>query len=128
MKLFYLQKTYPMNKTMTKPKPSGLIDWTDGKLKFELLFARKIKDQSLVRCLKRLRNIDRNTGSKTTITNDFAPHSFEFCRQRRNDKGEVVGFINGGIIFHGAHDGYGSGAAPTFSVSIDGGTGWQIHT
>lgn len=35
---------------------------------------------------------------------------------------------NGGIIFHGSHDGYGSGSAPTFSVCINPTDGYSIHT
>jgi hypothetical protein len=38
---------------------------------------------------------------------------------------------NGGIIFHGAYDGYGNGGAPTFSVSLDSDkqiTGYSVHT
>ena len=38
--------------------------------------------------------------------------------------------LYGGFIFHGAHDGYGSGGAPTFSVNIDPDKKprWSIHT
>ena len=100
-----------------------LIDKTNGNLFESLTFARKNGDFSLRNCLQRLRNVDENTGTETVITNDFAPHSFEFCRMK---DGKFAG--NGGIIFHGKHDGYGSGSAPTFSVSLTPCSGWQIHT
>ena len=42
--------------------------------------------------------------------------------------GRWTTWFNGGLIFHGAHDGHGSGAAPTFAVSLTPTTGWSIHT
>jgi hypothetical protein len=38
--------------------------------------------------------------------------------------------LYGGFIFHGLHDGFGNGGAPTFSVCIDPDDkpGWSIHT
>jgi len=38
--------------------------------------------------------------------------------------------LYGGFIFHGPHDGFGNGGAPTFSVSLfsDRKAGWSIHT
>ena len=100
-----------------------LNDQTNGKLIETLRFARKIKDPSLRDCLTRLKAVDENCGTKTTIWNDFAPKSFEFSRMK---DGKFAG--NGGIIFHGSHDGNGSGSAPTFSVSLTPAKGWQIHT
>ena len=55
---------------------------------------------------------------------DFAPLSFSF-KSRYSQGGGVT---NGGIIFHGPHDGYGSGAAPSFSVCLNPTFGWAIHT
>jgi hypothetical protein len=49
---------------------------------------------------------------------DFAPLSFEWC----------AGNLQGGLIFHGEHDGFGNGGAPTFSVSLSNTRGWQLHT
>lgn len=37
-------------------------------------------------------------------------------------------WFNGGLIFHGPHDGGGNGGAPTFSVSLTPQDGWSIHT
>ncbi len=64
-------------------------------------------------------------GYTVTLYSDFAPLSMEFSNME-NDK--LI--LCGGFIFHGPHDGYGSGAAPTFSVSLstDKKAGWSIHT
>ena len=65
------------------------------------------------------------SGCDVKIYSDFAPLSlyFEITRD-----GKFV--LNGGFIFHGPHDGFGNGGAPTFSVSIDPEktAGWSIHT
>jgi hypothetical protein len=60
---------------------------------------------------------------QTDIYNDFAPLSFYFAR---TVNGNFSG--NGGIIFHGQHDGFGNGSAPTFSVCLTPCDGWSIHT
>ena len=101
----------------------NLIDMTEGKLQETLKFAETIKDNSLMDCLKRLEIADENLNTQTTIFNDFAPHSFEFCRKR----GETFAG-NGGVIFHGRHDNGGDGGAPTFSVCLEPTNGWSIHT
>jgi hypothetical protein len=64
-------------------------------------------------------------GYTVTLYSDFAPHSLYF-EITMNEKF----ILNGGFIFHGPHDGYGSGGAPTFSVCIDPDDkpGWSIHT
>jgi len=64
-------------------------------------------------------------GYTVTLYSDFAPLSMEFSI---TDNGRQI--LYGGFIFHGAHDGYGSGAAPTFSVCLDPDNkpGWSIHT
>ena len=36
--------------------------------------------------------------------------------------------LNGGIIFHGKRDGFGSGQGPTFSVCLEPTDGYSIHT
>jgi hypothetical protein len=38
------------------------------------------------------------------------------------------GAYPGGIIYHGAYDGYGSGFAPTFAVCLTPSVGWSVHT
>ena len=39
-----------------------------------------------------------------------------------------AGGLFGGLLFHGPHDRYGSGGAPTFAVTLTPTYGWQIHT
>jgi len=60
---------------------------------------------------------------------DFAPKSFEFVLEGM-PKGseEWCRAMNGGIIFHGAHDRGGDGGAPTYSVNLTPQDGWSIHT
>ncbi len=64
-------------------------------------------------------------GYTVTLFSDFAPLSMEFSI---TDNGKHI--LNGGFIFHGSHDGFGNGGAPTFSVSLstDKEVGWSIHT
>lgn len=35
---------------------------------------------------------------------------------------------NGGLLYHGPHDAYGSGSGPTFAVTLNAVHGWSIHT
>lgn len=102
-----------------------MTDLTEGALQQELDYAKSIGNDTLQQCIDRLKQIDENHESETNIVKDFAPHSFYFVRMK---DGEFIG--NGGIIFHGKHDGFGNGGAPTFSVSISDSreTRWEIHT
>lgn len=61
---------------------------------------------------------------RVCLYKDFAPLSLSFIL--RDEDG--VAFMNGGVIFHGEHDGGGSGGAPTFSVSLTPTSGWSLHT
>lgn len=36
--------------------------------------------------------------------------------------------FNGGLLYHGSHDGFGSGKGPTFAVTLTPTHGWSIHT
>lgn len=111
-------------------------DCTDGKLQEALDYAKKINDNSLQNCLDRLKEVDKNVGNnrrehvETHIYNDFYAFSFEFVRWTcKNGADMKPDFLSdGGIIFHGKHDGFGSGSAPTFSVTLEPTNGWQIHT
>ena len=64
-------------------------------------------------------------GCEVKLYSDFAPLSLYFEISR---DGKFI--LNGGFIFHGPHDGFGSGSAPTFSVCLapEKETGWSIHT
>jgi hypothetical protein len=59
---------------------------------------------------------------------DFAPYSFGFVIEAKNAQGEWSTWFHGGLLFHGAHDGNGSGAAPTLAVTLGPSVGWVIHT
>jgi hypothetical protein len=61
------------------------------------------------------------------IYTDFAPLSFYFDIRFYNGTGWLRDY-NGGIIFHGKHDGGGNGSAPTYSVNITPVDGWATHT
>jgi len=66
--------------------------------------------------------------TKCFLGKDFAPQSFAFCVQKRDKNGEYQYWFQGGLIFHGAHDGGGDGSGPTFSVCLSPTDGWSIHT
>jgi len=60
----------------------------------------------------------RSCPEKPELYGDSAPLSFTW---------RAGGFF-GGLLFHGAHDGFGSGAAPTLAVTLTPAYGWRIHT
>lgn len=62
------------------------------------------------------------------IYRDFAPYSFYFVMFVKNSRGEYERWFNGGLIFHGKIDNFGSGSAPTFAVTLTPTDGWSIHT
>ena len=102
-----------------------IIDKTNGRLNEIRAFAKEHQlMESFNETFLRLENYSVK-GYDVNLYSDFAPLSLEFLI---TDKGRFV--LNGGFIFHGKHDGYGNGGAPTFSVSIgnDRVTGWSIHT
>jgi len=79
---------------------------------------------------ERLRFLEEYAGGENTrcrLFPDFAPYSFEFVMQRRV-KGEWIYWFAGGLIYHGPHDGHGSGAGPAFAVTVEPTRGWSIHT
>jgi hypothetical protein len=63
-------------------------------------------------------------GYTIMLYEDFAPMSFYWEEIAPNGKRSM----NGGLIYHGAHDNGGDGGAPTFSVSLEPCQGWAIHT
>jgi hypothetical protein len=74
-----------------------------------------------------LRNYRDPVTTRTRLFRDFAPYSFSFVIEVKRDEDWRLLF-NGGLIFHGAHDGCGSGAAPTYAVTLTPTSGWAIHT
>lgn len=74
---------------------------------------------------------DKNGRTQCRLFKDWAPYSFRFSMMvRKSPESPYEFWFNGGVIFHGQHDGGGSGEAPTFSVSLAGTTDerWEIHT
>lgn len=55
------------------------------------------------------------------------PYGFGFAMFKKVDQ-EWKYWFNGGLLFHGSHDGFGSGAGPTFAVTVNPTDGWSIHT
>ena len=104
--------------------PNCLTDLTNGKLELARAFADKIgKRANLEDNLQYLDRLARD-GRTVKLFSDFAPQSFYFVIETQ----EGHQWMNGGVIFHGDHDGYGSGEAPTFSCCLEPTDGWQIHT
>lgn len=112
-----------------------LIDKTDGLLDEVREFADSIgMREQLEKQLDYLDNYachpeEDAVKTQVELTRDFAPHSFNFVilgRKTPND--EYRYWFNGGLIFHGSHDGFGSGAAPTLSVCLTPTSGWAVHT
>lgn len=88
---------------------------------------------SLGYCLQRMASYGQTPGRYVThLGNDFAPLSFSFWVEDTNfpEDDRRRCWFNGGIIFHGSHDGGGDGMGPTFSVSLsqDRSERWEIHT
>lgn len=111
-----------------------LVDNTDGYLDTVKEFADKVGKADNLQ--GRLDYLDgyasgrREEGIETRcqLFKDWAPQSFAFLMEMRKDGGEWTRWFNGGLIFHGAHDGGGNGGAPTFSVCLSPTDGWSIHT
>ena len=90
---------------------------------------KNIDDNSSLK--SRLDYLDHYGGDDKTrvrLGRDFAPYSFSFVIERKNAAGEWCHLFEGGLLFHGAHDGRGNGSAPTFAVTLTPTTGWSIHT
>lgn len=105
----------------------SLIDETNGYLQHVRDFADSINMRDQLE--KQLAYLE-NYGTRETrcrLYKDFSPRSFTFLIEAKQD-GEWRKWFNGGLIFHGPHDGGGDGGAPTYSVSLTPTTGWQIHT
>jgi hypothetical protein len=100
-------------------------DCTNGKLSEITAYAAKngLID-SFNKTFNRLENYSQK-GCQVDLYNDFALLSLYF---EISSEGKCI--LNGGFIFHGPHDGFGNGGAPTFSVCLDPEkeAGWSIHT
>jgi len=80
-------------------------------------------DNSLEKCIERLRSWNP-ADATISIGTDHDELSFRFFERYADGRRG----IDGGIIFHGRRDGYGSGCGPTFSVTPDRTEGYTIHT
>jgi hypothetical protein len=87
--------------------------------------ARERQDLSLIKAIQNKRRMQNFEEVELILYKDWAPYSLYFDLQNiaRNYR-----IYNGGIIFHGKHDGFGSGSAPTFSVCLTATDGWSTHT
>ena len=104
----------------------NIIDHSEGRYAKIVRFASTHpKGNSFTQCMRRLEDVAKAyPEAKCVIYNDHAPMSLYFnISDARNER-----IMNGGIIYHGSHDGFGSGSAPTFSVAIDETNGWGLHT
>lgn len=100
-------------------------DHTNGKLAEIKVYATEHNlEDSFNKTFARFETFAKSS-CEVNLYSDFAPLSLYF-EITKEDK--LV--LNGGFIFHGPHDGYGNGGAPTFSVSIESEKqpGWSIHT
>jgi len=102
-----------------------ITDLSNGKLAQIKAFATTHGlTESYENTLARLERHSQN-GCEVKVYSDFAPLSLYFEIFR-----EGLFEMNGGFIYHGPHDGFGNGGAPTFSVCLapDKTAGWSIHT
>ena len=81
---------------------------------------------------RRLDYLENYGGDPQTVRarlfKDFAPYSFGFVLEKKSATGDWATWFEGGLLYHGAHDGNGSGSAPTFAVTLTPTSGWSIHT
>jgi hypothetical protein len=74
--------------------------------------------------LETLVRLANNVKGKTRLYMDFAPLSLGWAVLRPDGSC----WMAGGLIFHSPADGFGNGGPPSFSVSLSGEAGWQIHS
>lgn len=80
-------------------------------------YAKKIKDESLQRCLLRLENWEKREDSTIELYKDRSPYCFLFKQRYSDGRLGVVGGLN----YHGTPDRSGS-------VTLTPIKGWEIHT
>lgn len=91
-----------------------------------MAFAEKTgQSKSLTDCFSRLEEIAKNHDADVILVHDFAPYSFYFAIMPKNGGSHIM---NGGVIYHGAHDRGGDGGMPTLGVNLVSEQGWSIHT
>lgn len=92
--------------------------------------AQEIKGHmSLTEMLAYLDTYANHRDTRCVLFKDFAPLSFAFTMEvRKSPEEEYRQWFNGGLIFHGDHDGGGDGGDPTLSVNLNPMEGWSVHT
>jgi hypothetical protein len=75
-----------------------------------------------------LEHYGKSDTTRVRLMADGAPYSFHFVIEQKNAAGEWERLLNGGLLFHGPHDGLGSGSGPTFACTLTPTVGWSIHT
>ena len=114
---------------MTIELSDVIQDESNGRFqKIEMFAATNPQGQSFKDCIDRLKQICANyPDSQCILGPDFAPNSLSFAVIDSDENCNKL-ILNGGLIYHGSNDGYGSGSAPTFSVTLNTKSGWEIHT
>lgn len=74
------------------------------------------------------KSADGSDRTRVRLFKDFAPYSFGFVIESKDENDDWSAWFQGGLLFHGAHDGDGSGSAPTLAVTLTPCVGWSIHT
>jgi len=116
---------------LQKAKEIKIEDYTNGYLDEIKAFAKTHPNgESLTESLQALETICKNREwDAVQISKDFAPMSLYFQIVKNDEHTDTANcMLNGGIIYHGSHDGFGSGSSPTLSVTMDKADGWRIHT
>jgi hypothetical protein len=70
---------------------------------------------------------DKNLKSDFDVKRQMAPDA-DHCYFWEKTYFRYYFNFHGGLLFHGEVDGYGSGSAPTYAVTLDRCDGWSIHT
>jgi hypothetical protein len=92
----------------------GIIDRLEKRLKYLDEYGWSLKNPDHMRC---------------TIHKDFSPLSFNLMMEVKQSDGSYKFLWAGALIYHGPHDGCGSGSAPTFAVTLEAvDKDWSIHT
>lgn len=112
-------------KTIEELKESKFLDdRTEGRLFERMESDLTENDSSLFDAVVRRVEMAQKYKGPVIIMEDIKDYSFYFIHYNK----DVEFIMNGGIVFHGKHDGGGNGSAPTFSVNLTPQTGWATHT
>jgi hypothetical protein len=102
-----------------------ITDFSNGRLDEIKTFAKEHDlTESFNKIFARFETFSKS-GCEVNLYSHFAPLSLYF---EITQEGKFI--LNCGFIFHGPHDGFANGGAPTFSVCLapEKEPGWSIHT